>query len=164
MTAVDVAALNREMVENFLYCEARLCDENAYDAWQALWTDDGVYWVPVNADDYDPNRHLSIIYDDRAQLQDRLDRLKSGKAWAQEPHSRMCRIVSNVEIGPILENGDLEVRSKYVLGELRDGRQTTYFARQLHFLRADPNGLRMSFKKVMLVNNDEPIHNLTFLV
>lgn len=164
MTVLDVTSIDRPTVEAFLYREARLCDENQYDAWSELWTDDGVYWVPVNHDDYDPRKHLSIVYDDRAQLQDRLDRLKSGKAWAQEPHSRMCRIVSNVEIGAVRENGDLEVHAKYALGEVRDGRQTTYFARVLYYLRADRDGLRMSFKKVMLVNNDEPLHNVTFLL
>jgi len=161
---LDVTAVDREMAEAFLYREARLCDEGQYDAWAALWTDDGVYWIPVNDDDYDPRTHLSIIYDDRAQLQDRIDRLNSGKAWAQEPRSRMCRLISNVEVGPILANGDLEVRSKFVLGEVRAGLQTTYFARQLHHLRCDSAGLRMSLKKVMLINNDEPLHNLTFLV
>ena len=34
-------------VEQFLYREARLADEHDYDAWEALWTDDAVYWVPA---------------------------------------------------------------------------------------------------------------------
>lgn len=164
MNVLDVTAVNREVAEAFLYREAAFCDEGQYDAWAALWTDDGVYWVPANVDDYDPRKHLSIVYDDRAQIQDRIDRLNSGKAWAQEPRSRMCRLISNVEVGPVLENGDLEVRSKFVLGELRCGLQSAYFARQIHHLRCDADGLRMSFKKVMLINNDEPIHNLTFLL
>ncbi len=164
MSVLAATAIDRETIEDFLYREARLCDESQYDAWSALWTDDGVYWVPANEDEYDPRRRLSIVYDDRAQLQDRLDRLKSGKAWAQEPKSRLCRIVANVEVGSVLANGDIEVRSKYVLGELRDRRETTYYARQLHHLRSDGDSLRMSFKKVMLLNNDEPIHNMTFLV
>ena len=32
-------------VEQFLFREARFCDEHAYDAWESLWTDDGVYWT-----------------------------------------------------------------------------------------------------------------------
>lgn len=34
-------------VEAFLYREARYADENDYDAWEALWTDDAIYWVPA---------------------------------------------------------------------------------------------------------------------
>ncbi len=36
-------------VEQFLYREARYADEHDYDAWEALWTDDALYWVPVAA-------------------------------------------------------------------------------------------------------------------
>ena len=34
-------------VEQLIYREARYQDEHAYDEWEALWTDDGVYWVPL---------------------------------------------------------------------------------------------------------------------
>ena len=94
----EATAQDRQAIESFLFREARYADENRYDEWMALWTDDAVYWVPANGDDRDPHRHLSIIYDLRERLQDRVDRLKSGAAWAQEPRSRMRRLVSNMEI------------------------------------------------------------------
>ncbi|MGH7343256.1 MAG: nuclear transport factor 2 family protein, partial [Candidatus Rokuibacteriota bacterium] len=43
--------ISLEEIGQFLYREARLADEGEYDAWEALWTDDGVYWVPANGDD-----------------------------------------------------------------------------------------------------------------
>jgi benzoate/toluate 1,2-dioxygenase beta subunit len=159
----SVTAVDRRAVEAFLYKEARLADEHRYDEWAALWTDDAIYWVPANSDDYDPREHLSIIYDDRARLQDRVDRLKSGAAWAQEPKSRMRRLISNIEI-EAADAGDITVRSNFVLGELRYGVQTVYFAAQVHRLRPTAGELKLAGKKVMLINNDEPIHNLTFLV
>jgi benzoate/toluate 1,2-dioxygenase beta subunit len=155
---------DQQSIEAFLYLEARLADENRYDEWLALWTDDATYWVPANSDDYDPHSHLSIIYDRRDRLQDRVDRLKSGAAWAQEPKSRMRRVISNVEIGAAEPNGDIPVRSNFILGEMRKGLQTAYFAAQLHKLRPADNAFRMAYKKVMLISNDEPIHNLTFLI
>ena len=158
-----ITSVDRRTIEAFVYREARLADEHRYDEWAALWTDDGIYWVPANEDDYDPSQHLSLIYDDRARIQDRVDRLKSGAAWAQEPKSRMRRLISNIEIEPA-DGGDILVRSNFVLGELRYGLQTAYFAAQEHRLRQTAEGLKMAGKKVMLINNDEPIHNLTFLV
>lgn len=154
----------REAAEAFLFREARLADENRYDEWLALWTDDAIYWIPANADEYDPDEHVSIIYDDRERLQDRIDRLKSGGAWSQEPKSRMRRLISNIEIEPVTENNELTVRSNFVLGELRRERQSIYFAHQIHRLRFTEGGLRMVGKTVLLVNNNEPIHNLSFLV
>lgn len=157
-------AISRAEIEAFLFTEARLADSGDYDAWLSLWTDDALYWIPANRDDYDPNAHVSIIYADRERLQDRIDRLKSGGAWAQEPMSRACRLISNVEVESPDKNDEITVRSNFVLGELRRGRQTIYFAHQIHRLRPTATGLRMSYKKVMLINNDEPIHNLSFLV
>jgi 3-phenylpropionate/cinnamic acid dioxygenase small subunit len=151
-------------IEAFLYLEARLADENRYDEWTALWTQDALYWVPANTDDYDPREHISIVYDDRERLQDRVDRLKSGAAWAQEPRSRIRRVVSNIELEPPDAKGEISVSSNYVLGDLRRGVQTVYFARQIHRLRRTPEGLRLAYKKVMLLNNNEPIHNLSFIV
>ena len=154
----------KEDVEAFLYREARLADENRYDEWTALWTDDAIYWVPANLDDYDPREHISLIYDDRERLQDRVDRLKSGAAWSQEPRSRVRRVVSNIEIEPPNEKGEITTSSNFVLGDLRRGVQAVYFARQIHRLRPTPQGLRLAYKKVMLLNNNEPIHNLSFIV
>jgi benzoate/toluate 1,2-dioxygenase beta subunit len=157
-------APNPREIEAFLYKEARLADENRYDEWAALWTDDALYWLPANLDDYDPHQHISIIYDDRERLQDRVDRLKSGAAWAQEPRSRVRRVVSNIEIDPPAENGEITASSNFVLGDLRRGMQIVYFARQIHRLRPSPEGLRLAYKKVMLLNNNEPIHNLSFII
>lgn len=155
--------VDKAEVEAFLFLEARLADENRYEEWGDLWTDDAIYWVPSNDYDYDPLHHVSIIYDDRNRIQDRIDRLKSGSAWAQQPQSRLCRVISNVEV-EVKPDGDIEVRSKFTLGEIRRGRQATYFASQLHTLRQTNDGLRMASKKVMLINNDEPINNLSFLI
>jgi 3-phenylpropionate/cinnamic acid dioxygenase small subunit len=151
-------------IEAFVYREARLADENRYDEWLSLWSEDGIYWVPANKDDYNPHRHVSIIYDRWERLQDRVDRLKSGAAWSQEPRSRMRRIVSNVEIDDVGADGIIVVRSNFVLGELRRELQTVYFASQVHHVRAVGADFKMSLKKVMLLNNDEPLHNLSFLV
>jgi 3-phenylpropionate/cinnamic acid dioxygenase small subunit len=160
----DPATFARDAVEAFLYQEARFADENLYDEWLALWDADVRYWIPVNIDVYDPDEHVSIIYDNRERLQDRIARLKSGGAWAQEPQSRMRRVISNVEILPGAQPGECRVLSNFVLGELRRGRETAYFAQQEHRLRQTPGGLRMTEKIVRLVRNNEPLHNLSFLL
>lgn len=161
---VSAAAASREAVEAFLFQEARFADENRYDEWLSLWTDDAVYWIPANIDDYDPDEHVSIIYDDRERLADRIARLKSGGAWSQEPPSRMRRAISNIEIDQSGMSNEINVCSNYVLGELRRGRQSIYFAHQKHRLRSTPEGLRMASKTILLVNNNEALHNLSFIV
>jgi benzoate/toluate 1,2-dioxygenase subunit beta len=161
---VSSAVFAREAVEAFLFREARYADENRYDEWLALWTDDVTYWVPANIDEYDPDEHVSIIYDNRERLQDRIARLKSGGAWSQEPQSRMRRLITNVEIEPAERPDERVVISNFVLGELRRGRDAVYFAQQKLRLRHGSDGLRMAAKTVYLVRNNEPLHNLSFII
>ena len=76
-------------VESFLYQEALFMDEHRFDEWLSLWGDPARYWVPCNADDIDPLRQVSIIYDDRERLVQRIERLKSGSVQAMNPKPRM---------------------------------------------------------------------------
>lgn len=156
-------AADRHQIESFLYYEARLMDEHQYDEWLSLWTDDAVYWVPSNRDNIDPMRELSIIYVDRQGLEDRIDQLKSGERWAQEPQSRMRRLISNVEFEED-GNGEVTVYSNFNLTELRRGRQETLTGRSIHKLRPGGNSFKIAFKKVLLVANDEFLHNVTYLL
>jgi benzoate/toluate 1,2-dioxygenase beta subunit len=152
----------RERVEEFLFHEAKLIDEHLYEEWLGLWTDDGLYWVPCNADDADPARQAMIIYDNRARLGERIYRLTSGAAWAQQPRSRTRRLISNVEVR--LNEGGYLVESNCIIAELRKSKQDIFAARMLHTLRPAGESFRIALKKVLLLNNDEPIDNLTFLV
>jgi benzoate/toluate 1,2-dioxygenase beta subunit len=152
----------RERVEEFLFHEAKLIDEHHYDEWLGLWTEDGLYWVPCNTDDADPARQAMIIYDNRARLGERIYRLTSGAAWAQQPRSRTRRLISNVEVRQN-ESGYL-VESNCIIAELRRSKQDIFAARMLHTLRPAGESFRIALKKVLLLNNDEPIDNLTFLV
>jgi 3-phenylpropionate/cinnamic acid dioxygenase small subunit len=96
-------------------------------------------------------------------LEDRIERLKSATAHSQDPRSRMSRVISNVEIDEG-SDGLLTVYSTFNLTELRRGHQNTYAGRNIHILRPENGSFRIVQKKVLLVNNDEVINNLTFLV
>ncbi len=156
--------IDRQAIENFLYHEARLMDENDYDAWLALYAEEALYWVPCNEDDVDPARSISIYYDDRARLEARLTRLKRGAAHAQEPKSRLLRLISNVEVGEETDNGDITVYANFHLTELRRSRQRLLAGRTMHQLRPANGSFQIVLKKVVLLNNDEVIDNLTFLI
>src|SRR5690606_32335550 len=153
-----------EEVTQFLYREARLQDEHQYDAWESLWTDDGVYWVPANGDDIDPEKVMSIIYDNRSRISLRIRQFKTGKRYSQEPASRLRRIVSNVEL--LDDDGtQLVVACNVIIFESHANRgDTVWAARNEYTLRRHTNGLRMARKKVMLVNNDKALPTMAFLV
>ena len=151
-------------VRAFIYREARLQDEHQYVAWEALWTDDGVYWVPANGADIDPEMEMSIIYDNRSRIALRVRQLLTGKHHTQSPQSRLRRLVSNIELLDDQSGGDISVASNSMIFEssLRD--DTIWAARNEYRLRHVDGELKMAYKKVILVNNDKAIYTLSFLV
>ena len=154
--------VDHEQVRQFLYYEAQLMDEHRYDEWLALWAEGALYWVPSNRDEIDPKREVSLVYDDAVRLKLRIARLNSGFAHAQEPKSRMRRLISNVVIEEV--EGEVVASSNFLLAELRRGKQDLFAGRTTHRLRQQDGSFKMKLKKVLLVNNDEPIDNLTFLI
>jgi benzoate/toluate 1,2-dioxygenase subunit beta len=159
-----LSASDFRRIENFLYREARLMDENAYEEWLSLWaTNDVCYWVPSNAGETDPAEQISIIYDDRTRLEARVRRLVSGFAYAQDPKSRMCRVISNVEVDEAVD-GIVTAWSNFVLGEFRRSQQNVFIGRAMHKLRFEGDSFKIVVKKVYLINSDSYIDNLTFLV
>ena len=161
----DVAArTERDAVEQFLYLEARLQDEHRYGEWEALWTDDALYWVPAGGDDIDPSRQVSYVYDNRARIASRIRQLQTGQRHAQSPVSRMRRLISNVEVHAEDTQGVLVAESNFILIESRHARLVTWAGRTIHRLRSEGSSFRMCGKKVLLVNNDAPIPNMAFLI
>lgn len=151
-------------VERFLTLEAALMDAHEYDRWMALWHgDDVLYWVPCNSDDQDPATGIAIIYDDRSQLLERMMRLKDKTAHAYRPLAKLVRSLSGI-VPTAVEGNEVEVVSSFVLGETRVGVQNIWMGRAIHRLVDTDDGLRIRSKKVLLLNNDDAMPNLTFLV
>lgn len=153
----------RQQVEDFLYREARLLDTQQFEAWLELFTDDALYWVPAGREDIDPARHVSIMHDDRAALAKRIARLRSGHAYAQDPASRIHRLVSNVEVVDPGRSG-VEAHSMLLLVELLRGRQVLHTARCEYSLLGDPGAWRIRRKKVNLLRMAEPLEGIPYLI
>jgi 3-phenylpropionate/cinnamic acid dioxygenase small subunit len=158
---------DHKAVVEFLYREGRLADEARYAEWLELWTDDAIYWVPATPDpDADPETRISHIYDNRARLETRIKLLQTGHRYSQEPASLMRRLISNIEVeeGP---DGGLVAGSNFVLAELSVQAKPEmhwWVGRATHHLRRVDGRLRMSLKKVVLINAAEPLPNLSFLI
>ncbi len=155
---------DQEQIEQFVYREARLLDKQMFEPWLDLFTEDAVYWVPAGHDDIDPREHVSVIHDNKAAMERRVKRLRSGFAYAQEPASRVHRLVSNVEIGEKQPDGDLGVSTMMLLVELSRHRQTIHSARCEFVLHQNGEGWKIRRKKVNLLRNNEPLESTPFLL
>ena len=151
-------------VEQFIFREARLQDEHEYDAWEALWTDDAIYWVPFGGQNPDPETQVSIIYDNRSRISTRDEAVPHGQAALAEP-----------AVGPAADDlqhrdhrasraTNISVGANFVVYESRERGITTWAGRSEYVLRRVDGELMMARKKVILVGNDRPIYTLAFLI
>jgi 3-phenylpropionate/cinnamic acid dioxygenase small subunit len=155
--------LSRAEAEDFLHAEAALLDQGRHDEWLELFAQDGVYWVPSNHLDHDPDRHVSIIRDTKEALAKRIMRFQRGRL-VQEIPSRTLHLVGNVAVRPCESAPDLvEVDSGLALFEVHAERSVTYPAHCRHLLRKEPEGWRIVLKKVAFLANDQYFASLAFL-
>ena len=153
----------KEQVESFLFHEADCMDEGRYDDWLSLWDESGIYWIPCNQDDPDPTRHVSIAYDTYERLVDRIERLKSPTMHTQRPRSKMRRVIGNIVVDED-EDDEVEATANFVLVELRKREQDEFAGKTVYRLKKHGNSFKILHKKVLLVQNDDPIGVLTFLL
>lgn len=168
-TSASPATLARSDAEDFLIHEARLLDERRLAEWNALFTDDGLYWIPL--DENAPHAHqASIVHDGPLRREERVHHLLNDWYPAQSPPSRTLHMISNVAVDA---DGDaFAVRSNQVIWELRTGdfRQVgvgdlrPLVAAVEHRLRPVDGRLRIARKRILLVNRDGWLGNLTFLL
>jgi 3-phenylpropionate/cinnamic acid dioxygenase small subunit len=120
--------------------------------------------VPANGADIDPEKEMSIIYDNRSRISLRVKQLLTGKHHTQTPQSRLRRLVSNIELLDGQKDGDISVASNSLIFEssLRD--DTIWAARNEYRLRYVDGELQMAYKKVILVNNEKALFTLSFLI
>jgi 3-phenylpropionate/cinnamic acid dioxygenase small subunit len=109
----------RERFRMLIEKEARLLDQDNLEAWLSMFTPECVYWLPTTPNAGDPRREITISFDDRRRLEDRVYRLRTGYAWSQAPKSRTVRMVTNVEVFTTAEPGARMVRSNFLISEFR---------------------------------------------
>ena len=144
--------------EQFLFHEARLLDEQRYEEWLALFTEDATYWVPLEHGQKDPLETSSIIHDDRTLLELRVKQLRHPRAHARQPLARTVHQVSNVTV-----DGDT-VRSNLMVVEFRNEKQRVYGALVEHRLRRNGDAFRIALKRVDLVNSEGELDGIAILL
>ena len=154
-----------EAIEKLLYREARLLDEHRFDDWLNLYSSDAVYWIPAGHFDIDPEEHVSIVYDERREMERRVARLKSGFAYAEDPPARIHRAVSNIEVErPSPSGPELVASSMLMLFAVSKHNYTIHSARCEFILRPDEGGLKIARKKIGLLRNDEALDHIPYIV
>jgi benzoate/toluate 1,2-dioxygenase beta subunit len=111
---------------------------------------------------------MSVIHDNRSRISTRLKQLRTGKRYAQAPPSNLRRLLSNIEFlggrSNPLGGIDLEVGANFLVIESRSRGTRLWGGRTTYRLRRDESGLHLAYKKVVLVDNDQPLPTLGFVI
>jgi 3-phenylpropionate/cinnamic acid dioxygenase small subunit len=168
--------LLKEEVEAFLYHEAELLDERRYEEWLDLFTDDVHYFMPLrrNVPHDEPEREFTRAGADvnwfdegKDTLTRRVKQILTGIHWAEEPPSRICHMVSNVQILRASPAGptptEVAVKSRFLVYRNRVETETDLLVGKREDLLRRVNGdWRIARRKIVLDQNVLLAKNLTF--
>jgi benzoate/toluate 1,2-dioxygenase beta subunit len=154
----------RDAFRHLLEREARYLDQLRYDDWLAMYCAECIYWVPSTPKAGDPRREISVMFDDRRRLEDRIYRMRTGFAWSQAPASRTVRLITNVEVFATARDDARMLRSNFLISEFwgDETRLLTGWAgyRVLH----DGDSWKIQAKQVNLIDCDQCIRNPSIIL
>jgi 3-phenylpropionate/cinnamic acid dioxygenase small subunit len=167
--------LLKEEIEAFLYQEAELLDERRYEAWLDLFTDDAHYFMPMrrNVPHDEPEREFTRAGADvnwfdegKDTLTRRVKQILTGLHWAEEPPSRICHLVSNIQVLATAPAGpapaEVTVKSRFLVYRNRVETETDVLVgKREDVLRRANGGWKIARRKIVLDQNVLLAKNLT---
>jgi 3-phenylpropionate/cinnamic acid dioxygenase small subunit len=157
---IMAAPSNQDLID-FVLHETRLIDQHRFDEWLELFTDDGIYWMPLEWGQTDPKLVGSLMYEDKLLLKIRVERLKGNRTFSQKPKSRCHHVLQTPQIEKREEQANEYVTwtpMHYV--ETRLDQQDLYAAWATHTLTQVDGALKIKLKRVDIVNCDAAFGNI----
>jgi p-cumate 2,3-dioxygenase subunit beta len=143
---------SRQEVEDLLYKEAALLDDWRLEEWLELLGDDAVYEIPpTDVPEGDARNTLFIIADDAVRIRSRVKQLLGKSAWAESPHSRTRRMISNVRV--LGADGDrILATANFAVHRMRYESVDTYIGRYDYKLVRVGKDLKIKERRAVLDN------------
>jgi 3-phenylpropionate/cinnamic acid dioxygenase small subunit len=149
----------------FVVREARLLDEGRYDEWLELFAEDGHYWVPLVHGQTDPVLHNSLAYEDTLLLRLRVERLKSPRAFSQQPPSRCHHVLQLPEVDRLDHAANTYgTRTPLLYSETRADNTLRLAATVFHTLSVIDGALRIRLKRVDLLECETALPSVQLFV
>ncbi|MEU2000966.1 aromatic-ring-hydroxylating dioxygenase subunit beta [Rhodococcus sp. NPDC019627] len=146
-----------------IWHEAALLDAKDYQAWDALWTDEGRYVIPIDPDTDDFDGSLNMVNDDTRMRRMRIERLTSGYSMSALAAARTVRTVSRFTVEERTEDS-VTVRSAQILVGFKRDDQQTLAADVTHRIRYTESGPRLDLKVIRLVNSQAAVNASGYLL
>lgn len=146
----------RQEVEQFLFAQAEALDNKAWQAYIDTFTDDGVYWAPVDPAHTHWEGMPAIFIEDKDLMTVRMKRMQHPNAWSQQAEWGTSHVLGNIVIEKVAANGDVHVRSRFHMFELRRDDTRHFAGTYRHQLKRTKAGLSIKQQRVDMVNAQAP--------
>lgn len=163
METPAMTAITLEDATALIWREADMLDRLDYKAWLPLWTAAGLYIIPTDPGAEDYREVLNIAYDNAEMREMRTRRLMSGFSMSSAPPARTVRTVSRFVVTASEANA-LEVRAGMVLVEYKYDHTRVMAADVEYRVVREGDALKLDRKVVKLVNADDYLHGLGYLL
>ena len=145
----------------FVYNEAQLLDEKRFEEWYELFTEDGLYWMPLSRDQAEGRTQTSLFYEDRLLLKVRIERLHSPNAFSQAEPSWCQHVLQAPRVESRDETtGSCVLRTPFMYLEVQRDDQQVYAGVAWHHLIVRDGKLRMQMKKIDLLNRESALPSI----
>jgi 3-phenylpropionate/cinnamic acid dioxygenase small subunit len=168
--------LLKDDIEQFLYEEAEMLDERRFEDWLEVLTDDIRYWMPMRRNvkfgeldrEFTREGHDINWFDEgKDTLIRRVNQILTGVHWAEEPLSRVCHSVSNVQIldatPSVSQPTEVAVKCRFLVYRNRVETETDILVGKREETLRNVNGQwKIAQRKIILDQNVLLAKNLTF--
>jgi len=168
----EVTTTFRASVEDFYYDEADMLDQFRLRDWLNLLTDDVKYRIPIRTNRMVRGRSMNevvsesdmLLDEDKRTLTQRVVRLETGRAWAEEPRSRSRHLITNVRVRPAERENEFIVTSNFIAYRNRlEVEQDFFVGVREDLLRLDGGSLKIANRLVLLDQAVITAKNMTIL-
>ena len=178
--AVSEERINRlllkDEIEQFLYQESELLDERRFEEWLDFLTEDIRYWMPMRRNvkfgeldrEFTREGHDINWFDEgKDTLVRRVNQILTGVHWAEEPLSRVCHSVSNIQIldatPSLSQPTEVSIKCRFLVYRNRVETETDILVGKREDTLRNVNGQwKIAQRKIILDQNVLLAKNLTF--
>jgi ethylbenzene dioxygenase beta subunit len=146
-----------------LYQEARLIDRGRLDDWLDLFSDSACYWLPADASGLNPAETVSWEFNDRRRMEERVERILTGKAYSQLPPTRTTHNYTNIELIAVSDD-EVHALCNFMINTHRPEGNRLLSGWNGFILKRQDAAWLIDLKRVNLLDADAPQGNLSFFL
>jgi len=144
--------------------EAEALDAKDYKSWEQMYTDDGIYVIPIDPDTDDFASSLNMVYDDARMRRLRVQRMLQGYSPSAVAAARTVRVISRFTVQERTDTS-VTLRSAQIVNAFKRNEFLTLGADLTHtIVFGDEGDDKIALKVVRLIDSEDAVSASGYLL